>query len=147
MSISDSREAADEQTATPEPRHWAWYWGPVVAYAAMIFLLSSLSVSELDLPVLRVPFGDKLAHAGLYGGFALLAMRAFRHAGGAEGARYAWVLGVVAAALYGLSDELHQVFVPNRHADAWDWLADTSGALVAALSWTRWVGPDRGDRN
>ena len=34
---------------------------------------------------------------------------------------------------YGISDEFHQSFVPGRTPDVLDWLADTSGALLAAL--------------
>ena len=34
------------------------------------------------------------------------------------------------AAAYGLSDELHQHFVPGRQADWLDWLADAGGGLA-----------------
>ena len=37
------------------------------------------------------------------------------------------------ASLYGISDEFHQSFVPGRTPDVVDWLADTSGALLAVL--------------
>ncbi len=117
----------------------------MIGYAAGIFLLSSMSASEIDLPLLPIPFGDKIVHAVIYGGLALLALRAFRHAGGPEGARYALTLAIVATSVYGISDELHQLFVPNRHADPWDWLADTGGALAATLGWTRLVDPIRRD--
>ncbi|MBI5855868.1 MAG: VanZ family protein [Nitrospirae bacterium] len=115
-----------------------WYWGPVVGYAVLIFTLSSLSGSEMPFSLFPIPYNDKILHALVYGGLALLALRAFRHAAGLIGARYALVLAVVVAALYGMSDELHQVFVPNRHADVWDWVADTAGATLAIWIWKFW---------
>lgn len=115
-----------------------WYWAPVAGYAAVIFGLSSLSTPGVSLPCI-IPFGDKVLHAGVYGGLALLALRAFRHAGGSKGARYALGLAIAAAALYGVTDELHQLFVPQRHADPWDWLADVGGACVATVAWQCFV--------
>lgn len=124
-----------------------WYWAPVAAYAAVIFILSSISAPEMSLPFLflwfPIPYGDKILHAVVYGGLALLALRAFRHAAGPKGAHYALGLAVVAAALYGVSDEIHQLFVPNRRADVWDWVADTGGALLATWGWTKCVATRR----
>lgn len=37
---------------------------------------------------------------------------------------------VAGAGLYGITDELHQVYVPGRTADVADWLVDMAGALV-----------------
>ena len=36
--------------------------------------------------------------------------------------------------LYGLADELHQYFVPNRYADPVDWVADTLGSAIGAIA-------------
>lgn len=44
----------------------------------------------------------------------------------------AWA-SVVCASLYGISDEIHQIFVPGRTADPVDWLVDTCGAALGAL--------------
>ncbi|MDO5335180.1 MAG: VanZ family protein [Coriobacteriia bacterium] len=35
--------------------------------------------------------------------------------------------------LYGVSDELHQIFTPNRSCDPVDWLVDTVAAFLGAL--------------
>ncbi|MDR2397849.1 MAG: VanZ family protein [Spirochaetaceae bacterium] len=40
----------------------------------------------------------------------------------------AWVVAI--AVVYGISDELHQTFVPGRDGNVWDWVADTLGALI-----------------
>jgi VanZ family protein len=75
---------------------------------------------------------DKLFHAGAYGLLAMLLLAAHRmQAGG-----YRWReirVSALIASLYGLSDEIHHAFVPGRSAEFADWLADTAGALLAAL--------------
>lgn len=45
------------------------------------------------------------------------------------------VLGFAVAfsAVYAVTDEIHQIFVPGRAAQISDWLVDTSGALLGAL--------------
>jgi VanZ family protein len=40
---------------------------------------------------------------------------------------------VLIASIYGLLDELHQLFVPGRSAEFLDWFADFSGSLIAVL--------------
>lgn len=48
-----------------------------------------------------------------------------------------WVLLLVGA-LYGLSDEWHQMFVPGRFADPRDWIADLVGLVLGyavAVAW------------
>lgn len=42
-------------------------------------------------------------------------------------------LAVAIAALYGVTDEWHQSFVPGRSPDVRDLLADTIGAVIAVL--------------
>ncbi len=59
-------------------------------------------------------------------------------------------LAVLLASLYGVSDEVHQAYVPGRSADLFDWVADTVGAgvgvgvtvLVVRL-WVRRRNPSR----
>lgn len=102
-----------------------YLFGPVIAYAGILFYLSHQPV--LPAP----PTGDKLAHFGAYAVLGALLTRAFYF-----GTR--WSLGLVfttsalAASLYGISDEIHQSFVPGRSADVADVAADALGALVGA---------------
>jgi VanZ family protein len=109
-------------------------WGPVTAYMAAIFLLSA----QPRLPDLAPGVSDKHAHAAAYAGLAALACRAL--AGGplsaltVRGAAGAWAL----ASGYGLTDEIHQSFVPGRSPEGGDWLADAAGAAAAALGCYAW---------
>ena len=53
--------------------------------------------------------------------------------------RSVFLYAILYASLYGVSDEFHQSFIDGRHADVWDWVADTLGALLAIslITWNR----------
>ena len=109
-------------------------WVPVALYMAFIFWLSSISRPP-DLPS---SVSDKAAHGLLYCGLGALLVRAR-----AGGWRRPVTLGIAAAAivvatLYGISDEIHQYFVPQRQVEARDVLADALGASVAAGAMYIW---------
>ena len=109
------------------PRHWLWAWGPAVLYAATLFTLSSFSV----LPEPPMDVSDKTEHFTAYSGFALSILWGFS---GGRLSAVSWRKGLAAialASLYGVTDELHQYFVPGRNCDVHDWLADTTGAAIA----------------
>jgi VanZ family protein len=115
-------------------RHQTAAWACLVAYAGLIFYLSSQSLGpELSqLP----PGGDKVLHLIEYGFFGLLTYHALNTGGGISntGHRrrfYLW-LAILIACAYGVSDEIHQSFVPTRDADPFDVAADTVGAAVGA---------------
>ena len=117
------------------------YWLPVAAYAGLIFYLSSLSHPEEYIPSLLGELGDKVLHAMEYGVLSVLCYRAFRHGAGAWAARYALQLAIVAASTYGVTDEVHQAFVPLRVAEAGDVLMDMIGAAIGATGWSWTVEP------
>ena len=48
------------------------------------------------------------------------------------------MMAVLIAVAYGVTDEWHQSFVPNRHADPRDLAADAIGACAAAASVKAW---------
>ena len=113
-----------------------WYWVPVALYAGAIFYLSAQSHPEDQLPsFLLKDVSDKVLHAVEYGILGLLCYRAFRWAAGPAVAQQAVVLAIVTASVYGITDEMHQFFVPFRESSWLDWLADTIGAAIGALSW------------
>jgi VanZ family protein len=113
-----------------------WYWVPVALYAGVIFFLSVQSHPEEQLlSFLLKDVSDKVLHAVEYGILALLCYRAFRWAAGPAVARQAVVLAIVTASVYGVTDEVHQFFVPFRESSWQDWLADTIGAVIGAISW------------
>ena len=113
-----------------------WYWVPVALYAGVVFYLSAQSHPEEQLPsFLLKDVSDKVLHGVEYGILAVLCFRAFRWAAGSAVARQAVVLAIVTASVYGVTDEVHQFFVPFRESSWLDWLADTIGATIGAISW------------
>lgn len=107
-------------------------WGPAWAMMALIFAMSSIS----ELPASAGGIDDGVVHALEYGMLAALLLRGFagRRRAGVTGR--AACLALFAATGYGLTDEMHQWFVPGRTADPADLAADAVGASVAvALIW------------
>jgi VanZ family protein len=96
---------------------------------AAIFTLSSFP----KLPSLP---GGLTNHTGHFIGYALLAALVVRGLAGAQWqgvtSSTAW-RSVLFSSLYGVSDEYHQSFVPGRTSTVDDWVADTAGAMFAAL--------------
>jgi VanZ family protein len=107
-------------------------WVPAAAWAAFLFVLSSLPA--LPGPS-RLPFGDKLGHFVLYGVFGLLL--AWGRA--RSGRPVAHALLLLTGALYGVSDEWHQLYVPGRVPDAVDWLADVAGLVTGYAAGTTFL--------
>jgi len=96
-----------------------------------IFWLSSQSD-----PVPRAPWfpcADKIAHAMLYGGLAGLVYVGMRRSDKQYSDRALSYLPVVFAVIYGLTDEVHQYFVPRRTFCILDLVADAAGAW--AVTW------------
>lgn len=117
----------------PRGRRWL-RWLPVLAVMGLIFVLSSqsgLRVSEdpgVDKP-LRIS-GHMLAYAAL-AGLALAASSWGRLPAPRD---VALALGL--SLLYGLSDELHQSFVPDRTGRLDDVVTDMAGAFIGiGLAW------------
>lgn len=108
-------------------------WAPVALYMALIFGLSSIS----QLP--QLPEGsDKNLHALLYSGLGALLVRALAGGWRAHITLMTAITATGISALYGVSDEFHQRFVPLRQVESLDVLADSIGAAVAALGLYAW---------
>jgi len=100
-----------------------WWIALSIGYAAGIFAASSIPLS--DLPLLSASGLDKVIHAIEYALFFFLVRKA------ALGRTW---IALIITILYAGSDELHQAFVPGRHAGIDDFGADLVGiALMAAL--------------
>jgi VanZ like family len=101
-------------------------WLPVVVWAALIFTFSSIpdlgtGLGTWDL-VLR-----KIAHAAEYAVLGFLLLRAVP---------IDWI-AFAGGALYAVSDEVHQHFVPGRQAALRDVLVDTAGVAVGVYALPR----------
>lgn len=129
-------------------------WLPLALWMALIYWVSDQPV--LPRPGRRVGISDDLfnymAHALEYAILGWLALRVLQSSPrvlvGVLAAAERQVLdpekrrllvslcAALFSALYAITDEVHQVFVPGRTAKVLDWLADVGGALVAiGLLW------------
>ena len=99
-------------------RRVAYEWLPVVAWAGVIFAISSIPSLGTGLGVWDLVL-RKLAHVTEYAVLGLLLARAVP-------LTPAFVLGV----LYAASDELHQHFVAGREGAPRDVVIDALGVLV-----------------
>ena len=109
------------------------FWMPSLLLMAIIFILSSQS----DIPGPPDPLLNRIlkksAHAIGYGMLAISYARALAHSGVQQSISFALCF----AMLYGISDEWHQTFVPNRFGSPLDVLIDTIGASVGLFIWQR----------
>ncbi|MDF0673404.1 MAG: VanZ family protein [Nitrospira sp.] len=105
------------------------YWGPVCGYAGLIFYLSAQSHPETHVPFVTY-FSDKVLHAVEYAVLGALCYRAIRGSGNDSWGQVAIPAAILLTSLYGVSDEVHQAFVPFRESSWLDWLADTVGAAL-----------------
>ena len=111
-----------------------FYVLPAVGYSALIFALSSFS---LDIEELRPVFTfDKLLHLVEYYILGYLLMRAFITSDVHFLAASPVAAAILVGSAYGLSDELHQVFVPGRDSSLLDFLFDAAGVALAALTYS-----------
>jgi VanZ family protein len=99
----------------------------------MATLFAFSSVPARRLPVGPIWSYDKVLHAIEYAVLSALLFRAL------EGPTTRVVLAVLIAALYGVSDEVHQSFTPGRDVSGWDMVADAVGAVLGAAVYAAWL--------
>jgi VanZ family protein len=102
-------------------RRVASEWLPVVAWAAVIFAISSIPSLGTGLGVWDLVL-RKLAHVTEYAVLGFLLARVVS-------AAPAFALGV----LYAVTDELHQSFVSGRHGAPRDVVIDSFGVAIGVL--------------
>jgi len=120
-----------ERSFPSKHKNFFYYWFPVIIYCALIFFQSSRPASEI---IPKIANLDKLLHAGAYALLSALFFRAYRTTRHRDKLHYIITLSILSAGLYGISDEVHQVFVPSRSADILDALADIAGSVIGAFA-------------
>jgi VanZ family protein len=153
-------------SAVSKARSFFKYWLPVLLWMAVIFSASgdrqsSQRSSRLIGPFLRWLFPHlseeaiglvvlivrKCAHLAEYALLAFLFWRALRKPVKSDSRPWSWReagISVLFVALYAISDEWHQHFIPGRDARLQDVLIDTTGGVLGLLflwvvgRWRRW---------
>ncbi|BCS34148.1 hypothetical protein TBR22_A33770 [Luteitalea sp. TBR-22] len=119
---------------TPDRRRRLIGWVPAIAWLSMIFVLSSQ-------PSLPSPpsVSDKEAHAFTFGVLAVLLLMGLTAWRWRTVTRSALLAAFLLAVAYGVSDEVHQRFVPGRTPDVADVVADAVGAALAMGAAGAWA--------
>jgi len=128
-------------SARPAASPFLRLWAPVILLMAVIFALSAQS----DVPM-PDNMSDVSAHSLAYAALAFLILRAVNGGFPARVTLRAALAAVALTVAYGVTDEIHQMFVPGRTAELRDLRSDAVGAVAAvAACWAcgiLWVRPD-----
>src|SRR5262245_22967418 len=89
--------------------------------------------SQSYVPDLPAGLSNHTGHFLAYGALAVAVLRGLAGATWSGVSTRTAMWAVLFASFYGVTDEYHQRFVPNRFSGADDWLADTIGALAAVI--------------
>lgn len=150
MIDEEALAATDIKSGTSRNR--LWRYGPLIVWAALIFIGSSSILSGSNTsPFLVQPIHwlfpkasdstlqlahlliRKAGHLTEYAILAWLAARAFRTSSNELLRRRWFLVALILVVLYSLSDEFHQSFVPSRGASLHDCAIDTVGGLIMLI--------------
>ncbi|GHV26831.1 hypothetical protein AGMMS4952_07550 [Spirochaetia bacterium] len=102
---------------------------PAILVVLAIWILSSQSTLPTPKGVLGFDkFQHLIAYLALAGTFAFWFSPVQRQSHRLR----TFLLIVLASSLYGVIDEVHQLYVPGRNCNVQDWIADTLGAFLGA---------------
>lgn len=105
------------------------YWMPLLLYSGLIFYLSSMSQPVHPGLVAEFSLWDKVVHVFEYFILSFFVLRVLRF----YKVKKCYLYAVIIAVLYGVTDEVHQLFVPGRLFSVWDMAANAVGALLIII--------------
>lgn len=105
-------------------------WLSVGACLAAMFVFSS--IPGKDIPLLLTPQAF-MYHFGMYGLLGYLFFRALRQTNAGFSAKKIIIISSLFGLLYGVGDEVHQIFVPNREFSVLDLLINGLGSFTGSV--------------
>ncbi|MBZ0183373.1 MAG: VanZ family protein [Melioribacteraceae bacterium] len=107
-----------------------FFYIPLVLYWILLLVLTSLPSNALP----KQAFSDKVNHFLAYFGLAVLLSGTlfYQKKNRFLSAKYL-ISTIVLSSFYGFLDELHQLFIPGRYAEFYDWVANFIGALTGTF--------------
>ncbi|MBN1932636.1 MAG: VanZ family protein [Desulfobacterales bacterium] len=111
---------------TKKYKVFLFYWLPLLVFCFLIYFQSSHPAPG-SIP--HIPHIDKLLHFAAYFILGILFFRAFITLPIRNRIHLLILFGILSSSLYGLSDEIHQYYVPSRDADLLDLSADILGSI------------------
>lgn len=99
------------------------YWVPVLLYTGFIFYLSSIPAPEIvvriDLSLIHIPE------------FFILSYLLFRALSRQKiNIWHVFILSIIISTFYGITDEIHQLFVPGRYFSIFDMIFNFIGSSL-----------------
>ena len=119
------------RTGQSKLRNFLICWLPLIIYCLAIYIQSGQPGLK-HIPDVR--FLDKFLHFGAYGLLGILFFRAYETLPLKANKTLLILLSIGSATLYGISDEIHQYFVPSRTADIADMAADSVGSIIGVIA-------------
>ncbi|MEO8446741.1 MAG: VanZ family protein [bacterium] len=105
------------------------YHSALILYCAAIFIQSSFPSDSF--PSVGFEFADKVVHFIIYAVLFVLFFYSLKNQSkNVKLQKYSLEYALLFTVLYGMTDEIHQYFVPNRSCEFSDWVADALGALT-----------------
>ena len=102
-------------------------WLPAIVWAGTIFYFSTQTTIKHPHPWLFAH--DKWVHGTIFFMLSSCVYFGFRKGEQLPPLRAA-LFALILSSLYGVSDEIHQIFTPTRSSDPMDWVADTVGSSL-----------------
>lgn len=103
---------------------------PLVIYWLILFIATSIPTDYIP----SVGIGDKFSHFFAYLVLSFLLYFTFILQEKFDILkRYPATFSILIASLYGIIDEFHQMLIPGRSAEFFDWVADFAGAIAGVL--------------
>lgn len=114
----------------PFSKQFIYYRLPVIGFCVLIFWQSSYPgvISEPFFP-----HDDKVIHFIIYTVLSALTARALEKEALPWSIKHICLAAMAFSIIFGLSDEIHQAFVPSRCASFFDFLADCGGSMAGSL--------------
>lgn len=103
---------------------------PLAVYWSALLIGTSLPADSLP----GFGIGDKLLHFGAYLILAILLSLSLLFQNKNQLLKKKYILfSIIISSVYGMLDEIHQIFIPGRSNEFLDWTADFIGVLVGVL--------------
>ena len=113
-----------------------FYRLPVIALSVFIFWQSCYP-GILSEPLFA--HDDKVFHFGIYTILAIFAAQNLAVQKPLWSPAKIKTIAILFACLYGVSDEIHQAFVPERYASVWDLFADCAGSITGCFFYMNFI--------
>jgi VanZ family protein len=114
-------------------------WLPFIVYATLIFYISSQPYIGIPEGILLLDPERLILHILEYLPLGILAARAVSKT--QKLSKYnQFNSPLLIGAVYGLSDEAHQYFIPGRTPSVFDFMADALGVFLGVIIWIVFLG-------